>query len=211
VRSALDRRTDLQQSRKNLEATDIDVRFFRNETLPDVTASVDYGLTGLGGTQFVRGAGFPGPVIGQTNRSFASVLQDLFSNDFPNWSAAISVSYPLGATAPEASLAGARLRRSQTQLQLRNLELQVTAQVREAGRQVQTNQRRVETTRASRQLAERRLEAEERKLTAGTTTSFFVFQAQRDLSQARNNELRAVLDYNRSIVDFEAVQEVPLR
>ena len=69
----------------------------------------------------------------------------------------------------------------------------------------------MDTTRTSRELAERRLQAEERKFAAGTSTAFFVFQAQRDLSQARNNELRAVLDYNRSLVDFETVQEVPLR
>lgn len=211
VRNALDRRTDLQQTRKNLEATDVNLRFFRNQTLPDVTASVDYGLTGLGGTQFVRGTGFPGPIIGQTQRSFATVLRDLFANDFPNWTASLNVSYPIGRTQQEADLARARLQYSQSQTQLRNQELQVATQVREAARQVQTNQRRVETTRASRQLAERRLEAEERKFTAGTSTSFFVFQAQRDLSQARNNELRAVLDYNRSIVDFETVQEAPLR
>ena len=37
-----------------------------------------------------------------------------------------------------------------------------------------------------------------------------VFQVQRDLSQARNNELRAILDYNQSVVDFETVQEIPL-
>ena len=45
---------------------------------------------------------------------------------------------------------------------------------------------------------------------AGTSTRFLVFQAQRDLSQARNNELRAILDYNQSVVDFETVQEVPI-
>jgi outer membrane protein len=211
TRNALDRRTDLQQTRKHLEATDVDLRFFRNQTLPDVVASFDYGLTGLGGTQFVRGTGFPGPIIGQTERGFGSVLRDLFANDFPSWTAAINVTYPMGSSQPEASLARARLQYSQGQAQLRNQELQVVTQVREAARQVQTNQRRVETTRTSRQLAERRLDAEERKLAAGTTTSFFVFQAQRDLAQARNNELRSILDYARSVVDFESVQEAPLR
>jgi outer membrane protein TolC len=211
VRNALDRRTDLQQARKNLEANDVNVRFFQNETLPDVTASVNYGLTGLGGTQFLRGQGFPGPIVGQSQRSFASVLQDLFANDFPNWTASLNVTYPLGRTQQDAALARARLQYSQTQTTIRNQELQVSTQVREAARQVQTNQRRVETTRASRQLAERRLDAEERKFQAGTSTSFFVFQAQRDLSQARNNELRAILDYNRSIVDLDTVQEAPLR
>ena len=75
---------------------------------------------------------------------------------------------------------------------------------------MQTNQKRVETTRVARELAERRLEAEEKKFAAGIQTSFFVFQAQRDLAQARTNEVRAISDYNKSLVDFEAVQEVPL-
>ncbi len=74
-------------------------------------------------------------------------------------------------------------------------------------RQVNTNAKRIDTTRVSRQLNERRLEAEEKKFAAGTSTSFFVFQAQRDLAEARNNELRALLDYNKSLVDFETVQE----
>ena len=42
------------------------------------------------------------------------------------------------------------------------------------------------------------------------STSFFVFQAQRDLSQARTTEIQAIADYNKSLVDFEAVQLAPL-
>ena len=75
---------------------------------------------------------------------------------------------------------------------------------------MQTNQKRVDSARVARELAERRLEAEEKKFAAGIQTSFFVFQAQRDLAQARTNEVRAIADYNKSLVDFEAVQEVPL-
>jgi outer membrane protein len=210
VRNALERRSDVQELRKRLEASDVNVQFSRNQTLPDVTASVDYGLTGLGGAQFIRGPGFPGPIIDQTERGFGSVLGDLFARDFPSWTASLNMSYPLGATQQKAALARARLQYTQQQTQLRSAALQVAAQVREAGRQVQTNQRRIDTTRVSRQLAERRLEAEERKLAAGTSTGFLVFQAQRDLAQARNNELRSILDLERSIVDFETVQDAPL-
>jgi len=211
VRTAIAGRADLQRMQKTLETADINLRYFRNQTLPDVTASVDYGLTGLGGTQFIRGAGFPGPVIGHTDRSFATVIGDLFANDFPSWTASLTLSYPIGPTPQDAGLARARLQFSQSQTTLRSQQLQVTTEVREAARQVLTNQKRVDTTRVSRQLAERRLEGEERKFAAGTSTSFFVFQAQRDLAQARNNELRATLDYTRSVVDFETVQEAPLR
>jgi HAE1 family hydrophobic/amphiphilic exporter-1 len=214
VRNALDKRTDLQQSTKSIEVNDINIRFFRNQTLPDVTASLNYGLSGLGGTQLQRGVGPFGPgtgaVIGQTQRGFGTVLSDIFTNDFPNWTASLNISYPLGTSDAQAGLARARLQNSRAQAELRNQQLQVATQVREAARQVQTNQKRVESTRASRSLAERRLEAEQRKLAAGTSTSFVVFQTQRDLAVARNNELRAILDFNQSVVDLETVQEIPL-
>ena len=210
VRNALQMRTDLQQARKSLEANDISIRFFRNQTLPDVTASFDYGLTGLGGTQFTRGAGFPGPIIGQTQRSFGSVLGDLFGNQFPSWTLALNVSYPLGRSQQEASLARAQLQSSQAQTQLKNAELQVVTQVRTVARNVQTNQKLVGSTRVARDLAVQRLDAEQKKLAAGTSTNFLVFQAQRDLAQARNNELSAILDYNRSVVDLETIQQAPI-
>jgi outer membrane protein len=210
VRTALQSRTDLEQQRKSLEESDINLRYYRNQTLPNVTASFDYGLTGLGGTQFLRTSGFPGDIIGQTARGFGSVLGDLFGNQFPSWTLGFDISYPLGASAQEASFARARLQRGQSQAQIRDQEVQVTSQVRNAARQVLTNQQRVQTTRVSRELAERRLDAEQKKLAAGTSTNFVVFQVQRDLAQAQNNELRAILDYNRSIVDFQTVQQAPL-
>jgi outer membrane protein TolC len=59
----------------------------------------------------------------------------------------------------------------------------------------------VDTSRVARELAERRLDAEEKKFAAGIQISFFVFQAQRDLAQARTNEVRAIADYaGRSVV-----------
>jgi outer membrane protein TolC len=210
VQNALSKRTDLQQARKTLESNDIQLLYARNQTLPDLNLEVNYGLTGLGGTQFLRGQGFPGPIIGQIDRGLGSVIGDLFTNSFPNWSFTVRLGYPIGLGSAEATLARARLQYTQAQTQIRNLELQVATQVRDAARQVNTNAKRVETTRVARELNDRRLEAEQKKFTAGTSTSFFVFQAQRDLAQARNNELRAALDYNKSLVDFETVQESSL-
>lgn len=214
IRSALDRRSDLQQSRKRLEANQVSIKYLRNQSLPEVNAQFDYGLSALGGVQFVRapGAGLtPGDIIGEERRGFGSVLGDLFANDFPAWTASLNVSYPIGTSPQEADLARVRLQQTQAETRLKNEELQVATEVRQAARQVMTNQQRVQTTRASREFAEQRLQAEQRKFDAGTSTNFLVFQAQRDLAVARNNELRAILDYVQSRIDFETVQEVPLR
>ena len=120
------------------------------------------------------------------------------------------MAYPIGKSTQEAQLARARLQQTQAQRQLASLELAVTTQVRDAARNVQTNARRVEATRVSRTLAERRLEAEEKRFQAGLTQNFFVLQAQRDLSIARNNELLALVQYAQSVVNYSAVQQVPL-
>lgn len=212
VNNALDRRTDLQQAKKSLESTAITMRYMHNQTLPDVTLSLNYGLTGLGGLPVANSGGIFGGGTGTpvAARGFGAVLSDLLGNDFPNWTAAVNIKYPVGTSPQDASLARERLQYEQSQTELRNQQLQVVTQVRQFARQVQTNQQRVQTTQAARELAERSLDAEQRKLAAGTSTNYQVFQAQRDLAQARTNEIRAILDYQESVVDFETVQEVPL-
>ena len=120
------------------------------------------------------------------------------------------IGYPLGANTAHANLARVRLEYDQAKVQLRNMEMQVTTQVRGVARNVRTNQQRVQSARASRELQEKKLEAEEKKLAAGMSSPFFVVQAQRDLSLARTVEIQAISDYNKSLVDLEAVQQVPI-
>jgi outer membrane protein TolC len=82
--------------------------------------------------------------------------------------------------------------------------------VRDAARQVDTSLKRVEATRRAREFAERRYEAEQKRMTVGLSTTFQLFQAQRDLSNQKQAELNAIIAYNRALVNFEAVQTVPL-
>jgi outer membrane protein len=210
VKTALERRTDIANMKKSLEANDINIRYFKNQRLPDLNLQAGYGLTGQGGTLYEFSDTFPPVPTSVVEIPYSEVLSRMMSNDFHNWSVAVTVGYPLGKSPAEASLARARVSYSQNELQLRSLEQLVTMQVRETARTLNTNRKRVEATRASRALAERRLEAEQKKFQAGMSTNFQVIQAQRDLASARNAELQAILDYNRSIVDFETVQEAPL-
>ena len=215
VRNALSQRSDLRSAKNSLEQSDVNIKFFKNSILPDVNATVNYGTFGIGGSQLTP-VDFTNPGAISTvrsivsQRSYGSVLGDVFGSSYPQWTVGVQIGYPIGRSVAEANLARARLQYQQAQTQMKNLEMQVAAQVRLVGRNVQTNQQRVRSAGASRELQERKLEAEEKKLAAGMSSSFFVFQAQRDLSVARVAEIQAVLDYNKSLVDFEAVQQVPL-
>ena len=215
VRAAIDNRADIRSAKNSLQQSDINIRYFRNQILPDVNAQVQYVGRGIGGTQ-LQGLTQDQILQGVTSRSvlasrgFGTVLGDVFQNQYPDWTIGVAFGYPLGNSTAHTNLARARLQYEQAQTQVKSLEMSVTAQVRAIARNVQTNQQRVRSASASRELQERKLEAEEKKLAAGMSSSFFVFQAQRDLSVARVAELQAIADYNKSLVDFEAVQLVPL-
>jgi outer membrane protein TolC len=215
TRNALANRTDMLQLRKELERTDIDIRFNRNSTLPALDVQARYGLTGVGGTQISYGQapidGGPPPILATSERSFSDVLRDVFGNEFRNWSVSLNVSYPIGTSAAEAALAQSRVRRQQAQVSMRELELTIAAEVREAARQVQTSLKRVEATQKARELAERQLEAEEKRVAVGLSDTFRAVQAQRDLAVQKRAELNAIISYNRALINFEAVQTIPLR
>jgi outer membrane protein len=210
VRNALEKRTDLVSMRKSLEADDVNIRYFKNQTLPDLNVQAVYGLAAQGGTAIEFSDTFPPVPLAVVRNGYGSVLSKMFTNDFHNWALAVTVGYPIGRSNAEAGLARAKVSYAQSELQLRSLELSVATQVREVARTLNTNRKRVDATRASRQLAERKLEAEQKKFQAGMSTNFEVIQAQRDLATAKNAELQAVLDYNRSLVDFQTVQEAPV-
>ena len=209
VKNALANRTDLAELRERLDITDIGIQFAKNQKLPSVDLVASYNTVGVAGTQFEYGEGFPPPVLSQTQRSFMDALRDVFGNEFKTWSVQLQVNYPVGTSPASAALAANRLQREQQLTTIRELEVQVAAEIRDAGRRVATSLQRVNATRKAREFAQIRLEAEEKRVTAGLATTFQLLQAQRDLSNAALQENRAIIDYNRALVDFRSLQTTP--
>jgi len=206
VKKALEERTDVMNARRNLEISDYTLQLARNQTLPGLDLQASYGGAGLGGTQITR-EGQGGPIIRTVAGGYGDALSDVFGLTLPTWSVGVSFSYPILSRGAKASAARAQLARDQAQTSLARLEMSIASEVRTAARSVETNWKRVESTRAARGLQTQRLDAEEKKFAAGMTTNFFVTQAQRDLAVAEVTELRAIADYRKSLVTFERVQE----
>ena len=210
ITNALANRTDIARVKKQLDNVDVSVRYARNQQLPGLDVVANYNVIGVAGTQFQFGDTFPPVATSQTVRAFSDALRDVFGQDFRTWSVALNFTYPLGTSQAEAAVASGRLQRQQGAVSLRDLELQVATAVRDAARQVETNLKRVEATRKARDRAERRLQAEQKRMTVGLSTTFQLFQAQRDLARQRQQEVNAMIDYNRSVIGFEAIQIAPV-
>jgi outer membrane protein len=210
VRNALDLRTDLSQARKTVESNDVTLRLLNNQRLPAVDVLANYGMQGLGGTQFIRqGSGLGSTVIDTIPGGYSDAWRTLAGRDFPTWTVQLNVSYPIGASAAEAQYARGRVQRNQSAAQLRAMELQVATEVTNAALQVENGLKRFEAAQVAGMLAQTRLEAEQSRFDVGLSTNFFVVQAQRDLATAQNSALRALLDYRQALVDYQRVQEAP--
>jgi outer membrane protein len=209
VRRALSTRTDLETARRQIQANDINLRNLVDQQMPALDLTASYGLAGVGGPTFIRGSQLGSAIIETIPSGYTDALRILSGRDAPTWNFGLSFSYPIGASPAEANVARARLQQRQTIAQNRALELTIATEVTNAALQVEANRERLQAAQAAQTLMERRLEAEQSRFDVGLSTNFFVVQAQRDLRDAQNAELRALLDYRRSQVDFERVQEIP--
>jgi outer membrane protein len=209
VANALDQRYDIARAGRDLENTQTTIEFLDNQRLPDVRLETSYRGNGQAGTQFLRGGGFPGSIIGTRNRGFGDALGQVFSDDYPTWSLGVTVSYPIGRSFEDANLARARVERRQTAQRIASLRIEAAETIRRAGRHVRSTAERVEAARAGASFAQERLAAEQKRFGVGLSTTFLVTQAQRDLLEAQVNLLQNSLDFESALVNFEAVQQAP--
>jgi outer membrane protein TolC len=208
VQTALENRTDLEATRKNLEATDVQMRSLVNQTLPQLDVIGTYGLNGRGGTLIDRDR-ISGNILGTTPGGYLDALQNISGLDAPTWNARVQFALPIGTSAPKANLARQRLLRRQTEAQIKGTELQIATDVTTAALAIRNSLEAMQTASVARDLSEQRLQAAQSKFDVGMASNFEVLQAQRDLADARNRELRETLNYQRALVDFDRVQISP--
>ena len=214
IRAALDRRTDVSRARRQLDINEATVRNLRDSTLPALDLVGSYQLTGQGGPQVVpAGNSFEdifGGAGGVLPGGYRDALRSIGSADYPVWSVQLRMSYPLGRSADRAAHERARRELQQNRVQIRRIELRIASEVTAAALSIESIQERIKAATASRELAEEQLRAEESKFETGLSSNFFVLQSQRDLTAARDAELRAILDYQRALIEFDRTQRASL-
>jgi outer membrane protein len=211
VRRALSERTDLAQARKSLEANDVTYRFLKNQLLPQANLVASYGLSGLGGTKFVRASSaISSPIVSIVPGGFTDALGSLLTNTYPSWNVGLNVSVPIGLNVATASMAAARIEREQTASQVRQIELQIAVDVTNAATNVQSTIEAVQAARAAQELAQKTYEGEQAKFEVGLSTNYNVIIDLNALNTVKNSYLQAVLNYRNALVELDRLQQTTL-
>lgn len=194
---AFKKRPELEQQRKNIEIREFNLVVAKNELLPRLDLQFSYWSPGISGDRLLYLDDNPsfGVIVGREKGSAVDSIRDALKLLYQNWNVALNFSFPLSNLTSRANYASARLELERSQARLKSLEQQVRLEISDTIRDIETNAKRVEALRIARETAEKRLLAEEKKMTVGLTTNYFVLQYQAELANARSLELRAIVDY----------------
>jgi len=195
--TALANRPDLKATKIGLQTRDLNVSYAKNQLLPDLSLQASYWSPGISGTQilYLNDNPLTGEVVGTVPGAATNALKDAFKFRYNNWSIGLTLNIPLNTILTRAQYAEAKLSLEQAQLRLKEQEQEIFLEIKTAVRDVEINYQRVQAHTAARELAAKKLEAEQEKFKVGKSTNFFILQYQRDAADARTAELKATVDY----------------
>ena len=184
IRQALNQRADLIQAKLVLENQNIGLVFDKNQALPTLDLDATLRFNGI-------------------DNRFGGSFAEIDPTKRYAWGVGLIFRYPLQNRQAKGRVQQSQLAIRQQMVRIKDLEENIIAEVRNSFRDVLTNAQRVQASRISSRLAQKQLEAEEKKLQVGLATVFTTLQFQDVLSQQRSNEINAITEYLKAIVRLE--------
>jgi outer membrane protein len=184
LKKAFELRPDYQRARLGVTKRRVNSTFAQNQLLPRV--------------DFVGSFGYSGQ-----DADFGAARRQVRDRDARSYSAGVVVSVPLTFAEGRGRARAAKLSLRQSEEDLVRLEQEIAIDIAEAAGQIETAHLRVAAARNALTLAERSLEAEQKKFNAGTSSTFLVLQSQEQLAQTQNSYARALGDQRRAIAAYD--------
>lgn len=187
----LTQRPDIVQSQLELEKQKVTVRFRRNQMFPQLDLQGTFGLSAqnqAGGTNYIN-----------RNTIVGTSLNNIANTEYKSYGIGAVLTFPLGNRTARNSFQAAKVERERLVLRHKQLEQNIMVALDNEILAAQTSFERITATRQARIYAEAALDAEQKKLENGKSTTFEVLRLQRDLTTASRDEVRALADYYRAV------------
>jgi outer membrane protein len=198
VTKAIRIRPDLRANIERIAQDDLVLKQTSNALLPDLGLRGTYTSTGRGGDFFTRN----GNNVTVVRGGFVDALDQVFGFNFPIYQFGLTLRLPIRDRAAAANYADAVLTKRQDVLQRRSLEQTIRQQVLNAVSQVESSKASVKLAAVARDLAQKQLDAEQKKYDLGTSVIFFVLDAQTRLVNAEAQLVNTTIQYRRNLINL---------
>jgi len=201
VQEAFKQRPELEEAVLTLRNDEITLRGARNALRPTLDAYGFYGSSALGGAQSPYAVDFfsspEGPYPPGTFPSvgYGSVLQNLFNSSAPDKGVGINLSIPIRDRQAQSVQERSLMEYRQAELHLEQLYTEIRMQVVNAKYALTNDRAAVKAAIAARAYNQQSLDAEEKKLHLGASTTANVLQQERNLAAAESNLITAEAGY----------------
>jgi outer membrane protein len=198
IDQAFQNRPDFTQAQIQLENARIALQGSKNALLPQLD------LVGTLQNNALAGSVNPLPPSGtvpgaasvrnpdpQFLGGYGTALGQIFRRNYPDYGVFVQLNIPLNNSQARADMTRDAAQLSQAEMRLEQLKHQVRTDVEAALIALKRARAAYDAAKQARILQEDVLQAEQEKYSVGATTSFFLIQYQRDLSQARSDEVLA--------------------
>lgn len=206
VQKALAGRPDLQSAVQNLDIDDLQIKFAHNELLPNLSLTGSYMSQGVGGVYYPQTVSLTGvttPIVeAPVPGGFGDTLSQLFGFGFPVYSFGLQLSLPIKNHQASADMADALVSKKRDALNVRTVRQQVRLDVLTAVSQVESSKDAMKLSVVALEYGRKYLEAEQKKYELGTSTIFFVLQAQGALVGSESSVVQNSVAYRRNLMNL---------
>jgi len=203
VAKALMMRQDLKAAMTNLSIDDLNIKSAVNGLRPDFSLTGSYTTSGRGGNFYDRQNVFgTGNIVSVIPGGFADSLDQVFAFNYPTYQFGLRLRLPIRDRAAAATFADAIVSKKLNALRVRTLAQQVRQDVVTSASQVESSIASVRLALVNRDLAQKQLDAEQKKYDLGTTVIFFVLDAQQRLVNAEADLVNQSVAYRRNVITY---------
>jgi len=212
IRVALENRPELRQASLQLRNSEIEIQYARNQLLPTLDITASFTQNGVGGKQTIRdGFGPTAPVLLTIPGGLGDALGELFRSRSSGYSLGFTMQIPLSNRAQQGEYSRVVVEKRTAEENIKSIEQLIALEVRNAITAVEMNKARIDAAQITRTLAEEQLQAEQRKFQLGASTVRFVLEEQRNLEQMKTNEIAALVNYRKALVDYDRALGITLK
>src|ERR1700722_8164271 len=201
VQEALVNRSEIAQSRLNIDSNKLNLVGIKNALKPPLQAFAELTNNGLTGPITALGEQTPG--VSYLAGGYDNLLAQMFRRNYPNYSAGIALNIPLRNRAAQSDYVTSELELRQNELGLQQNINQVRVDVQNAVIGLQQARARYTAAIKASTLQQQTLDADQKRLALGASTAYQIVLDQQNVASAESSEVQALASYSHARIGLD--------
>jgi outer membrane protein TolC len=191
---ALAARPEMQVTGQQIAIDELNARVARQSFSPFLSLSVNGGSSGPSANFGISGVVYPG---------LSETLKQVLAFDYPSYGLSLNMTIPFRNSPAQANLATALVSKTRDTYTRRQVQEQITLDVRTAISNIELAKASIDAALRSRELAQKNVDAEQQKYSLGLSTAFEFLTSQTTLATTQNALLGAYVSYQQAYINYQ--------